>query len=184
MCSFHFRSGNPSPTSLFKTYLRPHLEFAIQAWSPPNIPEIMILEKVQRLKTDSINLSNKPVSRDSLGVTGPTGATRGNNKRVRSQSFGSREINDFYSSVTARMHFFTNRASRWWNKLPSNIVVAKTINSFKARSEKWLAINEAKLVCFFFLDYHYYYCLVLQLIVSYFCFGFVFYFVIYLSYVI
>jgi hypothetical protein len=97
-------------------------------------------------QTDSINLSNKPVSRDSLGVTGPAAATRGNNQIVRWQSFGSREINDFYSSVSARVHFFTNRASRWWNKLPSNIAEAKTVNSFKARLDKWLALNEAKLV--------------------------------------
>jgi hypothetical protein len=56
-------------------------------------------------QSDSINLSNKHVSRDSLCVTGPAAATRGNNKRVRLQSFDSREINDFYSSVSARMHF-------------------------------------------------------------------------------
>lgn len=44
---------------LFKTYIRPHLEFAIQAWSPYLEKEIEVLEKVQRRVTKHIQgLSN------------------------------------------------------------------------------------------------------------------------------
>jgi ribonuclease P/MRP protein subunit RPP40 len=38
-------------SNLFRTYVRPHLEFAVAAWSPPNMTEIMILEKVQQRAT-------------------------------------------------------------------------------------------------------------------------------------
>ncbi len=38
-------------SNLFKTYVRPHLEFAVAAWSPPNMAEIMILEKFQQRAT-------------------------------------------------------------------------------------------------------------------------------------
>ena len=45
--------------TLYKTYIRPHLEFAIQAWSPYLEKDIETLEKVQRRVTKHIHgLSN------------------------------------------------------------------------------------------------------------------------------
>ena len=33
---------------MYKTYVRPHLEFAVQAWSPWYVKDIELLEQVQR----------------------------------------------------------------------------------------------------------------------------------------
>ena len=45
--SFHFRD-KITFLSIYKTYVRPHLEFATPAWSPWLERDIEILEKVQR----------------------------------------------------------------------------------------------------------------------------------------
>jgi hypothetical protein len=91
-------------------------------------------------RIDALNLVNNPLPRDSLQLQGPSAATRGNSgnsRRVRSQSFSARENNDFCSSVNTRLNFFANRTSKWWKKLPNDIVVTKSVNSFKAKLDNW-----------------------------------------------
>jgi len=39
---------------LYKTYIRPHLEFCIQAWSPHFVKDITILENVQKAATNLV----------------------------------------------------------------------------------------------------------------------------------
>ena len=46
---------------IFITYVRPHLEFAAPAWSPLNVAEISMLERVQRRAT-KIPYSNRMLS--------------------------------------------------------------------------------------------------------------------------
>ncbi len=97
-------------------------------------------------QVDALNLLNKSLSRDSLPLQGPSSSTRGNSKRVRSQSFSARECYDFCSSVSSRLNFFKNRTTKWWNILPNEIAVAKSVNSFKAKLDNWLEMNSAKLI--------------------------------------
>ena len=47
MRSFHFRDGHIF-LQLYKTYVRPHLEFAVQAWPPWTAGDQEILERVQK----------------------------------------------------------------------------------------------------------------------------------------
>ncbi len=37
-----------------------------------------------------------------------------------------------------RFNFFTNRVAGVWNKLPEEIVCARSLNSFKAKVDVWL----------------------------------------------
>jgi hypothetical protein len=83
--------------------------------------------------------------RTDASIAGPAACTRGNSRRVRSQNFTSREINDYCASVSVRMNFFTNRVAGWWNVLPNNIIEAKNLNAFKARLDEWLVLNNRKL---------------------------------------
>ena len=44
--------------------------------------------------------------------------------------------------TTARRNFFTNRVVAEWNKLPEEVVVSRTIDSFKARLDRhWSAVK-------------------------------------------
>ena len=44
---------------LYKSMVRPHLEYAVQAWSPNKISAIKLLEEVQRRLTKCIPELNK-----------------------------------------------------------------------------------------------------------------------------
>ena len=47
-------------TTLYKTYIRPYLEYCVQAWSPSLKKDVMALEKVQQRTTKIIpSLRNK-----------------------------------------------------------------------------------------------------------------------------
>jgi ribonuclease P/MRP protein subunit RPP40 len=173
-------------TTLYTTYVRPHLEFAVSVWNPPNATQSIMLEKVQRRASKIPNTSRtlkynerlnkmsittldlrrrrgdliqfykslngleriewyqKPNLKTNAIQDVPAASTRVNQRRVRSQSFTSREINDFHSSVSARMHFFTNRAASMWNKLPDKVANARSLNAFKAELDDWLRYDENK----------------------------------------
>jgi hypothetical protein len=91
---------------------------------------------------EQIGWYQKPELKSDLIQDVPAASTRGHQRRVRSQSFTSREINDFHSSVSSRMHFFTNRVATMWNKLPGEVVNAKNLNCFKAQLDSWLDSEE------------------------------------------
>jgi len=57
---------------LYKTYIRRHLEFCIQAWSPHFVKDITILENVQKAATNLVPRLRKysyPVRLRMIGIT-------------------------------------------------------------------------------------------------------------------
>jgi len=57
---------------LSKTYIRPHLEFCIQAWSPHFVKDIPISENVQKVETHLVPRLRKysyPVRLQMTGIT-------------------------------------------------------------------------------------------------------------------
>ena len=44
---------------IYKTYVRPHMEYCIQAWSPHLVKDIQVLESVQRIATRMVSKLKK-----------------------------------------------------------------------------------------------------------------------------
>ena len=50
----------------------------------------------------------------------------------------------YQKEITKQVHrenFFFNRSANLWNSLPSEVVNAKTVNSFKAGLDCWMSSN-------------------------------------------
>ena len=150
--------------TLYKTYVRPHLEFAIQAWCPYLKKDINNLEKVQRRVSKHIQGLSGLEYQDRLAVLGWTTLEarriRGdvilahqhlnNNIKVDlkwtwlpSTGEGIR-ANDaprlaqppLIRNCAQRENFFSLRVVKSWRNLPGDIANEKNINSFKNKYDK------------------------------------------------
>jgi len=57
---------------IYKTHIRPHLEYCIQAWTPHLLKDIEVLERVQKAATHLVPKLRKytyPVRLQKLGIT-------------------------------------------------------------------------------------------------------------------
>nr|VZI47861.1 unnamed protein product [Spirometra erinaceieuropaei] len=147
---------------VFQPFVRPHLEFAIQAWRPWTAKDLGILEKVQRratklvsgqcslpYKTRLANLDLFPLSYRQL-----RGELIQAFHIVRNQgcclAFGV-----FFELATTtnlrghplklrvavvrqdtRKFFFSNRVVAAWNALPEDVVMSGSVNTFKCRLDQ------------------------------------------------
>ena len=146
---------------LYKSLVRPHLEYAVQLWSPSYRKDIEILERVQRratkliptLKHFSYTERLKRLKLQSLEV-----------RRLRGQLIEVYKIINGFDKVQSRLllvdnnlltrnngfkllgkrfrtdkakNFFSNKIVRVWNLLPNSIVSSESINQFKNRLDKY-----------------------------------------------
>ena len=145
---------------LYTTYVRPHLEYAVQAWCPWLQADIECLEKVQRRAVNMVSGLQGTSYQERLTELGLTTLAerriRGDMLlmwRVRSANlnidpdqwftpFNMPEIatrrNAGVGNVMKpranreiRKNFFTVRAVDAWNSLPVGVKTSKTINEFK-----------------------------------------------------
>ena len=140
----------------YKSYILPLIEFCSPVWSPHSVHDIMLLESVQRRYSKRIpglenisyndrlkflNLSTLELRRlhfdlifcykllnghiaglpENYGLTLSNRKSRGNSLKLT--------IN--ISRIDARKHFFASRIFEPWNSLPDEVVLAKTVKSFK-----------------------------------------------------
>jgi ribonuclease P/MRP protein subunit RPP40 len=147
---------------LYKSLVRPRLEFCVQAWSPHLRKDIDMLERVQRRATKLIEGYRDYGYEDRLQKTGLISLEK---RRVRGdliQTFkimkGIDKVNyqDFFEVSNAgktrghsiklakkrsnrdiRKYFFSQRVINSWNGLTQEIVDADTINCFKNRLDKF-----------------------------------------------
>ena len=149
---------------LFKSLIRPHLEYATVVWSPLCKKDIIQIENVQRRATrlvTSLQHLSYPDRLRSLGL--PTLEYRrdradmiqvfkilNNIDQIDKKSMikmSSYEANRGHGQkifrkgyrLKTRGHFFSNRIIDSWNQLPDYVVNAPSLNSFKLRLNKcWL----------------------------------------------
>ena len=151
---------------LYKTFVRPHLEYAIQAWCPYTIKDIDTLEKVQKRFVRQITSLSGTYEEKLLKI----GLTSLRDRRTRGDcietfkmlrgftkvdkstwlTFLSREVgpqtrlsSDPLSLETKparldlRKHFFSVRIPTIWNALPLTIRQSTSVNQFKALYDKF-----------------------------------------------
>jgi len=142
---------------IYKTYIRPHLEYCVQAWSPHLVKDVQCLERVQKAATNQVLMLRKCSYTDRLRKLGlttlQTRRKRGDmievykimtgKERVAGEQFfqladnehGLRghtmKIRKLRSSLDIRKYFFSQRIVNCWNGLPQQVVDATSINSFK-----------------------------------------------------
>ena len=153
-----FKYHNPrSFTNLYKSYVRPHLEFAVQSWAPYLKKDIRILEKVQRRATRLIRGMEGLSYEERLKKTGLYSLECRRQRGDLIETFkilkGIENIqpNDFFtpshvtstrrsllklyktrSNTDIRKYFFSQRIVNTWNSLPEKVKLANTVDSFKA----------------------------------------------------
>jgi hypothetical protein len=146
---------------LYKSLVRPHLEYCIQAWRPHLQKDIKMLESVQgRIVRmfDTRNISYEDKLRE-LGITTlETRRLRGDLIEVFKMLNGFDVVNvhDLFtlSSGTLRGHncklfksrfntdigkfSFANRVVNEWNLLTQDIIDCKTVDQFKIKLDRYL----------------------------------------------
>jgi len=146
---------------IYKRYIRPDLEFCIQAWSPFLAKDKLVLENVQRRATKLVcGLKNKSYE-ERLRVLGlttletrRTSAIGGGDLIETYKILHGKEDIDHcqlfelvsnghevrghdlklykqYNRLNIRKHFFLQRVIDAWNQLLSSVVDAAFINSLK-----------------------------------------------------
>ena len=147
--------------SLYKQYVRPHLEFAVPAWSPWTAGDIALLEKVQMraLKMasgmggksyeqqlsdlDLLSLHDRRIKFDLVQTFKIVhGFDKVDHKewfemvgchpgRLTRATSDPLNIVKKHSNNEVRKNFFSNRVVEKWNNLPADVKRAKKVSTFK-----------------------------------------------------
>jgi len=149
--------------TLYSTYVRPHMEFCVQAWSPYLQKDIATLERVQRRATKLVKRISKLSYQDRLRYLGLYSLERRRKRgdlietfkilsklddtdpdlffeRSRTTHLRGHSMKLFKkrSTTTARRNFFSQRVVDDWNGLPEEVVGATSVDSFKRRLDKYM----------------------------------------------
>lgn len=157
--AFHYRDRNTF-VNLYKQYVRPHLEFAVQVWSPWTQQDIETLEKVQKravgmvsglkgesyeeklVELDLTTLKERRHQADMAQVykiiTGKDNVERdcwfkmAADGAVRTrQAAGLMNVVKPRTRLEVRTNFFSVRTADCWNHVPEEIKMARTAGHFK-----------------------------------------------------
>ena len=158
--AFHFRDRNIF-LRLYKTYVRPHLEFSVSAWAPYLAQDIQLLENVQIKAVNMISglqgtsyleklrelkmltLANRRRKYDMVetfkimhrisNVESKTWFTRATEKSSRNTRLTADHLNIAKPSANSniRKNFYSLRIVNDWNKLPTDTKEAPSLEVFK-----------------------------------------------------
>ena len=136
---------------VYKTFIRPHIEYCIQVWNPVYLGDIEKLEKIQKRFSKMLPQSwtmSQPERNKMLNITShESRRLRGDlvymfkmydsglfSQPSEARTRGhSRKLNVDFACNNIRKHSFALRSVHVWNSLPDSIVTAPSVNSFKAR---------------------------------------------------
>ena len=148
--------------NLYKTLVRPHLEYCIQAWRPHLVKDIEKLEEVQRRATKMIEECRGKSYKERIQMLGLTTLET---RRVRADLLEVFKILKGYKGINGYCFFriqcaktkghpmklykervnrevlkdsFGNRVIGQWNNLPEEVINATSMNMFKSRLNKYL----------------------------------------------
>ena len=151
--------------SLFNTYVRPHLDYCIQAVGPQAVKDLDLLENVQRRATKLVrevkHLSypcrlkklKTTTIRDRMRrgdlietykiITGKLNVRKDKFFKLRSTATRGHQLKIEKKRVThqARLRFFSQRVVNSWNELPEEIVSVATTQLFKAKLDNYLQLS-------------------------------------------
>ena len=149
---------------LYKSLVRPHLEYSAQFWNPYHAKDIITIERVQRRATKLIpSLRNLPYKVRLQRLRLHTLELR----RIRGQLIvvfkilnGYDEVHNLFTLDTnlrtrnngfklktklfrsdIAKNYFVNNIVKIWNFLPPNVVAATSINNFKNRLDEYFDSN-------------------------------------------
>ena len=157
--AFHFRDKHVF-LKLYIQYVRPHLEFAVQAWSPWTAQDKEALEKVQKRAIKMISGLKAREYEDRLKELGLTTLeerrhqadmamvykvltgqeqvdpadwfnTAGEAARATRATADPLNIRVKHGRLEVRRNFFTVRVTELWNRVPTDIKNMRTVDMFK-----------------------------------------------------
>ena len=163
--AFHCRDPGVM-LQLYKSLVRPHLDYGAQVWSPWKRKDIKKLESVQRRATrlipacqglsydqclsllDLTTLEQRRTRGDMILtykiLTGKANVNLNNYFQLSNSTTRGHPLKLFKPRcrTTVRAKFFNIRCIDNWNNLPRGVISATTINGFKARYDKHMRITQ------------------------------------------
>ena len=168
--SFHYRDRRTF-IQIYKQYVRPHLEFAVPAWSPWTVADIHVLERVQQRAVKMVSglqsttyegrlselkllsLADRRTQYDLIqtfkiihGIDDVNAniwfeLVGENPARLTRNTSHPLNITSKNPRNEIRKNFFSNRVIEKWNMLPSDIKDSRNVSSFK-RSIVQMLLNK------------------------------------------
>ena len=147
----------------YKTLVRPHLDYGIQAWRPWKQKDVDLLESVQRRATrmipeirhldypsrlKAVNLTTLETRRTRADLLEVFKIFKGiedidptelfSTEHARSTRGHPYKITKLHSRLDVRKYSFARRIVSEWNRLPESAVMCEDINHFKGHLDKFL----------------------------------------------
>ena len=165
--SFHFRDRHIF-LKLYKTYVRPHLEYCVQVWAPWTVAEKESIESVQKAavgmisglsgstyeeKLTELHLDSLSKRRHIFDMVETFKIIRGhenvdanlwfqkidqNARQTRLTAHPLNLVRRKVSRTDVRNNFFSQRVINPWNNLPDEVKDARKVQSFKDELHKHL----------------------------------------------
>jgi len=153
---------------LFNGFVRTHLEYCVQVWSPYLKKDIDCLEKVQRRATKLVRGLRWKSYEERLSLLGILSLEK---RRLRGdlnqvfrivKGFDKVDSCDFFQldnssryelrghsyklkvrrcRLSVRQKFFSQRVVNVWNKLTASVVEATSVNTFKKILDEWMDVE-------------------------------------------